>query len=185
VQGLLEEIYRQRRQKQKRADVEKHLNDGLAFVTHIRSRITRYIEFGRKMREYLAEQKKAHPELADAIAELDLIVERIETRVAPRTDKIPRPDFVVQLNEDFRKNVLDYDGPDALDRCKKYGKVLTDIGGDQDELVGECRWVARTLRQRAGMMVALDPRLAPIANEIRARTQETLRNPAGYEWSRH
>jgi hypothetical protein len=185
VQGLLEEIYSAKLQKKKRPEVEKHLDDGLAFVTHIRSRITGYIEFGRKMRAYLAEQKKTHPELAAPITELDKIVERIDTHVAPETAKIPKPDFVVQLNEDFRKNVLDYDGPDALDRCKQYGKVLTDIGGNQDDLVGESRWVVRTLRQRAAVLVALDARLAPIAGEIRARTQEVLRNPAGYEWSRH
>jgi len=55
----------------------------------------------------------------------------------------------------------------------------------QDELVGECRWIVRTLRQRAGIMVSVDSRLAPIANEIRAQTQEALRNPSDYEWSRH
>jgi hypothetical protein len=105
--------------------------------------------------------------------------------VAPEADKIPKPDYVAKLNKDFRKNIMDYEGPDALDRCKKYGKALTDIGGAQDELVGECRWVVRTFRQRAGILVALDARLAAIAGEIRARTQEVLRNPAGYEWSRH
>jgi hypothetical protein len=185
VQGLLEEIYSAHLQKKKRPEVEKHLEDGLAFVTHIRSRITRYIEFGHKMRAYLAEQKKEHPELANPLTELDRIVERIDTHVAPETAKIPKPDYVVRLTEDFRKNVLDYDGPDALERCKQYGKALTDIGGNQDELVGESRWVARTLRQRAAVLVAQEARLAPIAAEIRARTQEVLRNPAGYEWSRH
>lgn len=185
VQGLLEEIYKENQQKQKHAEVEKHLNDGLAFVTHIRGRITRYIEFGQKMRKYLAAQMKAHPELSDRIAELDKILERIDTYIAPETNKIQKPAFVAELNADFRKNVMDYDGPDALERCQKYGKVLTDIGGRQDELVGESRWIVRTLRQRAGIMVSVDPKLAPVANEIRTRTQEVLRNPSDYEWSRH
>jgi hypothetical protein len=185
VQGNLEEIYSAHLQKKKRAEIEKHLNAALAFVTHIRSRIHNYLEFARQMRQYLAAQKQAHPELSQPISELDKIIERIDQRVAPTTAKIPKPEYVAQLNEDFRKNILDYEGADALDRCKKYGKALTDIGGEQDELVGECRWVARTLRQRAGLLVALDARLAPIAGEIRARTQQVLRNPAGYEWSRH
>ncbi|HEV3262377.1 MAG TPA: hypothetical protein VG013_36335 [Gemmataceae bacterium] len=185
VQGLLEEIYSEKLQKQKRAEVKQHLNDALSFVTHIRNRISRYIEFAHQMREYLAAQKKAHPELSPSIAELDNLVKRIDTRVAPAAAKIPKPDYVARLNEDFRQNIMNDEGPDALARCKKYGKALTEIGGDQDELVGECRWVVRTLRQRAAIMVALDPRIARIAGEIRARTQEVLRNPAGYEWSRH
>ena len=176
---MLEEIYSANLQKKKRANVEKHLDDALAFVTHIRNRIDRYLEFAHQMREYFAAQKKAHPELGPAIAELDKLVERIDQRVAPEAAKIPKPDFVATLNADFRKNLMDYEGADALERCKKYGKTLTDIGGEQDELVGECRWVARTLRQRAGIMVAQDPRLAAIAGEIRARTQQVLRNPAG------
>jgi hypothetical protein len=185
VQGDLEEIYGAKQQKQKRAEVEKLLKDALAFVTHIRGRISNYIEFAQRMRAYLAAQEKAHPELRPSISELDQLLERIATRVAPQAAKIPKPDFVAKLNQDFRKNIMDYEGADALARCKQYGKTLTDIGGEQDELVGECRWVVRTLRQRAGMMVALDARLAGIAGEIRARTQEVLRNPAGYEWARH
>jgi hypothetical protein len=185
VRGDLEEIFKEHQQKQKRAEVEKLLGNALAFVTHIRSRISRYIEFGHAMRAYLAEQKKAHPELAEPIASLDKIVERIDRHVAPETARIKKPDFVARLNDDFRKNILPYEGPDLQDRLKKYGEVLTDIGGNQDELVGESRWVARTLRQRAGILAALDPRLAPVAAEIRTRTQEVLRNPAGYEWSRH
>ena len=89
------------------------------------------------------------------------------------------------MNEEFRKNVLDYDGPDALKRCKDYTQALVMIGDNQDELAGECRWVVKTLRQRAGILMALDPRVAPIASEIRARTQEALRNPANHEGARH
>jgi hypothetical protein len=185
VRGLLEEIFQERQQKQKRAEVEKHLEDGLAFVTHIRSRIVRYIEFGRAMHEYLAAQKKAHPELAESLAALEKILSRFDRHVAPETARIPQPDFVARLNDDFRKNILDYDGPDLAARLKEYGRVLTDIGGNQDELVGESRWLVRTLRQRAGILAAQDPRLAPIAAEIRVRTQQVLRNPSGYEWSRH
>ena len=87
-------------------------------------------------------------------------------------------------NDDFRENVLAYEGADALEQCQKYTAALVRIGGNQDKLVAECRWVVRTLRQRAGLMVALDPRFATTAAEIRARTQEVLRNPANHEKAR-
>jgi hypothetical protein len=32
--------------------------------------------------------------------------------------------------------------------------------------------------------MALDPKVAPVATEIRARTQEALRNPANHESAR-
>ena len=68
---------------------------------------------------------------------------------------------------------------------KEYTEPLTTIGGQQDEMVGECRWVVKALRQKAGILLATDPRMAPIAAEIRARTQKMLRGGAAYEGGRH
>jgi hypothetical protein len=181
----LREIYAKKQQKEKRDEVEKILADGLIFVKHIRSRITRYVDFGHKMHDYLEAQKKARPELSESLAELDKIVLEIDARVAARKAKIQTPEHVAQMNEEFRKNVLEYEGEDALARCKKYGEALVEIGDNQDELSAECRWVVKTLRQRAGLMLATDPKLAEVAGEIRAKTQEALRNPANHEGARH
>src|SRR5262249_56096602 len=117
--------------------------------------------------------------------EMDRLTAEIDDRVASYSPKIKSPDDVARMNEDFRKEVLDREDPDALKRCQAYARALVEIGGNQDELVGECRWVVKALRQRAGILVALDPRVAPIASEIRARTQEVLRNPASHEGARH
>jgi hypothetical protein len=185
VRDTLNPIYERKQQKEQRAKVEKTLDEGLAFVQHIRGRITRYVAFGRSMREYLAGQKKAHPELAEFIAEMDELTRQIDARFAARAAKIKTPEDVARMNEDFRKRVLDNDGPDARKRCKEYTEALVEIGGNQDELSAECRWVVKALRQRAGIRMAVEPRVAPVAVEIRARTQEALRNPANHEGARH
>ena len=181
----LKRIYTAKEQKAKHAEVDKILNDALIFVKHIRGRITRYVDFGHQIREYLAKEKKAHPELKDGILELEKIAEEIDTRFAAREDKMKTPEHVAKMNEDFRREVLDYEGSDALERCMKYALALVVIGDNQDELSGECRWVVKALRQKAGLLMAADPRLAPIAAEIRARTQEALKNPANHEGNRH
>ena len=62
---------------------------------------------------------------------------------------------------------------------------LTTIGGQQDEMVGECRWVVKALRQKAGILMAMDPKVAPLAAEVRNRTQKILRGGAAYEGARH
>ena len=64
-------IYQKHEQKEKRAQVNNVLDNALTFVKHIRGRITRYVEFGKKMQQYLADQKKTHPELSEFIAEMD------------------------------------------------------------------------------------------------------------------
>jgi len=181
----LKAIYGSGQQKEKRAEVSKVLDDDLIFVKHIRGRITRYQEFGRQIRAYLAEQKRAHPELSGFIDDMDKIAGELDSRYAARQDKIKTPEHVAEMNEDFRKNVLDDTGPDALKKCKAYAEALVEIGDNQDELSGECRWVVKSLRQRAGILMAMDPKVAPIATEIRARTQEALKNPANHEGARH
>lgn len=185
VRDTLQPIYKNGQQKRKRADVEKALKDGHAFVTHIRGRIEGYMEFGRKVLEYLGEQRAARPEIAEPVAPLEKLARELEGRYAARKDRMKTPDHVAAMNDEFRKNLLDYDGEDAFDKCKAYTKALVEIGDNQDELVGECRWVVRALRQRAGLLMAQDPRLAAVAEEIRKRTQAVLRNPAGHEGARH
>lgn len=69
----------------------------------------------------------------------------MEARYAARREKIKTPEPVAKMNEDFRQDVKDYEGPDALDRCKAYAKALVEIGDNQDELSGECRWGMKAL----------------------------------------
>ena len=47
------------------------------------------------------------------------------------------------------------------------------------------RWVIKAIRQKAGLLMAADARMAPIAAELRAKCAETLKGPAGHEGNRH
>jgi hypothetical protein len=178
-------IYKKNRQKEQRAKVDQTLDEALTFCTHIRGRIDRYLDFGHKMREYLATQKAAHPELSGYIDEMDKIAAEIDARYNARKEKIRTLAYVAQLNADFRKNVLDDTTPAALEKCTKYGHDLVEVGDNQDELSSECRWVVKSLRQRAGLLLATDPKAAAVAGEIRARTQDALKNPAAHEGAQH
>lgn len=185
TRDTLEPIYAKGQQRQKREEIEKVLADVIDFVTHIRGRIEGYVAFGHAMREYLAEQSKAHPELKAPLAELDQLAERIDARVDARREKIKTVDHAKQMVEEFRRSTLAYEGADALEKCKAFTRPMVELGGNQDELAGECRWVVKSLRQKAGLLLASEPRLAGIAAEIRTRTQAALNNPAGHEGARH
>ncbi len=207
VWRLLTDIYTNGEQKAKRKEIEIYLGDALDFVTHIRARIVLYVAFGKDLRKYLQEQRAAHPELKDKLDQLEALAREIDERVEPRMQAIlqqPKlkeiaakvakrkeeptpPALAAQLNRDFlASGLLDYSGADWQARLdKEYSDPITTIGGEQDEMVGECRWVVKALRQKAGILMATDPALAPIAAEIRARTQKMLRGGAAYEGARH
>jgi uncharacterized protein YbaA (DUF1428 family) len=149
----------------------------------------------------------AHPDLKQPLDSLDAIAAQIDDRVEPRLQAILKdpvlkstvskvveehvdptpPALAAQLNRDFTaKGLLDYQSADWQAVLKKeYTDPLTHIGGQQDEMVGECRWVVKALRQKAAMLMATDPRMEPITAEIRARTQKMLRGGAAYEGARH
>jgi len=181
TRDLLKGIYASKQQKQKRAEVERALADVVIFVKHIRGRIEQYVAFGHDMLSYLESQKKAHPELAEFLGEMATLTRAIDARFENRKTEIKTPQYVIDLTEKFRATLLDYEGDDALAKCREITEAIVVVGGNQDELVGECRMAVRILRQRAGMAVAAEPRAAEIAREIRRRTQLVLRNATSYE----
>jgi hypothetical protein len=181
----LNPIYEHGEQKKRRDDILRSLDEVMVFIRHIRGRIQTYMDFGHNLLKYLAGQKQAHPELAARIGELETLTKAIDELVARRRNEIKTPDEAQAIVDDFRKTMLDYEGPDAFDRCKKFTAAIVVIGGGQDELAGETRMAVKWVRQRAGLLMALDPQMAEIAKEIRTRTQEVLRSPAGHEGARH
>ncbi len=206
VSDLLVEIFKKGQQKARRKEMEGYLQDGLDFVTHIRDRVAAYVEFGRRMRAYLAAQREARPEIRDFLEEMEALAGEIDARIEPRlraiqekpvireiaektasaTGEIPTPKYVAELNRRFVENLIDYTGADWAKRLEgEYTLPLRHIGGNQDEMVGECRWVVRALRQKAALRAAEDPRAAQVAAEIRAQTQRILRGGAAYEGARH
>ena len=181
----LNTIYAAREQKAKRAEVEQGLADVLAFMQHIRTRIEGYADFGRRTLAYLDEQKKAKPELAAFFSDMEAATRRIDDAVGRRQAKIQAPERARQLVEEFRTTLVGYDGDDAADKCKKIAAGFVEIGGAQDDLVGECRAAVKVLRQKAALAMAVDPRTTAVARELRTRTQAILRQPASYEAPRH
>ena len=182
---ILDGIYGRKEQKPKHDEVVKTLDEVIAFVRHIRGRIEDYVAFSHDMVAFLEEQKKGQPELEGVLSEMQVTTRKIDDYFMKRKDGIKTPEYSTQLVDDFRATLVDYEGNDALAKCKKTTSALVGVGGNQDELVGECRMVVKILRQRAAMAMAADPRMAQVAREVRARTQQMLRKPASYEAPRH
>jgi hypothetical protein len=185
VRDTLNPIYSRHEQKERRAEIEQTLQELMVFIRHIRGRIQGYVTFGHEVLGYLAEQKKARPELAGPLGQLEALTRVIDARLAARKTEIQTPEEAAKMVEEFKQSVLDYEGDDALTRCQRFTEAWVVIGGNQDELAGECRWATKMLRQKAGLLIAADPQMAEIGKELRRRSQIVLRNPAIHEGARH
>jgi hypothetical protein len=182
---VINAIYKEGTQLNNRAVIEEHLAATVAFITNVRERIDLYVKFGREMTAYLQRQKQLRPQHAEFLDELLLVTERLERSFEESREKIRTPAFAEATAEGFRKNLMGYVERDAYRKCETQMAVFTSIGGAQDALVASCRMSVKTLRQRAGIAMAVNPELKEIANEIRSRTQAILRNPTPYEAPRH
>lgn len=185
VRDELNAMYGAKEQKARAADAESMLKAGEVFVAHIRGRINGYADYGRKMLALLAEKKKAQPELAAALAPLEKLLGEIDASIAARLPQIKTPAEHAKMFAEFRKTWLGNESPDAAEGCRKWADALTDMGGAQDELVAHCRWVVKNVRQKAGLLMVQDPKVAPVAAEVRAKAQEVLRAPSVHEAARH
>jgi hypothetical protein len=185
ARDIINAIYKQGAQLQNGPVIEEHLAAAVAFISNVRQRIDQYVEFGHRLSAYLEEQKRLHPRHADFLDEMLLATGRIDQFFAENREKIHTPAYAQQAADRFRQDLLRYTEKDAHQKCAAQMAVFTSIGGAQDGLVAECRMIAKILRQRSGVAMAVDPELKEIATEIRTRTQAMLRNPTPYEAPRH
>jgi hypothetical protein len=180
VREELKMMYEKNEQASRKADTEQFLKQGLTFVTHIRSRIQGYVDFAKKAR---AELKAAPP--SPALAEIDKMLAEVDARVAAKLDVIKTPKHVAEMMDAFRKDGLGMEGPAGLEKARAFSEALVLIGGTQDELVGECRYLVKNLRQKVALMAVKDPAIAALAGKLRADAQAVLRAPSVHESARH
>jgi hypothetical protein len=185
ARDVINAIYKEGSQLRQQPVIEQQLDLCCAFITNVRERIDQYVQFGHEMKAYLEEQKRRKPNQAQLIDELLAVTAKLDVMFEQNREQIHTPAFARQNADAFRASLLKYDGPDAFKKCETQMAVFTSIGGAQDGLVASCRMIVKTLRQRAGIAVALDPDLKELAADIRQRTQIMLRNATAYEAPRH
>jgi hypothetical protein len=185
ARDVINTIYKEGAQLQRRAEIEQQLDAAVAFISNVRERIDLYLQFGHQMSAYLEQQKHRDPRCGEFCDELLGITRRLDQAFAEKREQIRSPAFARQCADDFRQKLLTATGSDAYPQCAAQMAKFTSIGGAQDGLVASCRMVVKTLRQRAGIALAMNSQLKDVATEIRARTQAMLRNPTPYEAPRH
>jgi len=185
ARDVINAIYQRGTQLRERRAIEEQLDAAVAFITNVRERIDLYVKFGHETAAYLEEQKRFDPRHAALLDEWIELTGRLDQFFAESRERIHTPAYARQAAADFRRQLLAYTLQDAPQRCAAQMAVFTSLGGAQDGLVASCRMIVKTLRQRAGIAVAVQPELKGVATEIRARTQAILRNPTPYEAPRH
>jgi hypothetical protein len=169
----------------KKSAVKEALEDMNYFVEcHVR-RIEEYQRFAADMIQFLNAKGAAAPALKDYLDNLRSIAEQIPQEYTVQKENMRSPEHAADLTQ--RTMALTNDrNTNNLAAYMDLLKAWRAMGGAQDYVVAQCHTIARKLFQEAGYRSVDNQGAMGVAQEIRARCRQVLRNPDGYEiWANY
>ena len=145
------------------------------FIREIRSRVDQYSAFVTHVQDYLATEKKAHPELKDYLEEMESMMNEMPGEfkaiyatplpsIQTKTEAMKKR-LLVETNNGFNLGELD---------CKT-------AAGWQDDLCRRCNRFVMRVAQQAALNCGDSPQKAIIAKHIWDESRAVLRQPTRWE----
>ena len=156
------------------------VDDMLYFVHRHVERIAEYKRLADDLTTFLRGKGSAAPELKPYADGLEAIAQKIPQGCEVQKDNMKSFAYA----DDLKQQTMALAGRKDPGNLKAYMKLLTawrGMGGSQDSVLAMCHMVARQLCQEAGYACATQPQAVGLAEEIRARCRQCLRNADGYE----
>lgn len=164
----------------KKDEVKEALGDMNFFVECHVERIEEYQKFATEMIQFLQSRGKVAPAHKSYLEALEQIVQQIPQEYSVQKENMKSADHAAQLT----RQTLTLTGsknPNNLASYMELLKAWRAMGGAQDYVVAQCHMITRKLFQEAGYAGASDAATMAVAQEVRGRCRQVLRNPDGYE----
>ncbi|MFC1636906.1 hypothetical protein ACFL5Z_18945 [Planctomycetota bacterium] len=165
---------------QRKEYVVEAVDDMVYFVTRHMERIQEYQDFASNMLTFLNQARRSHPDLKPYLDSIESITQEIieeHNRVKENIKSLKYTDELTKQTKALTRKKAPKNLPTYVDLSKKWRAM----GGAQDDLVAQCHRITRKLYQEAGYRCVNQPKAVDIAEQIRARCRQCLRNPDGYE----
>jgi hypothetical protein len=161
-------------------DIQGALDDMIYFVHRHVERINEYQQLADELLKTLQERRQSSPELKPFLDSLEEIARQIPQECEVQKENMKTFGYA----DDLSRKTIALTARKDPSNVKAYMELLKawrEMGGAQDYVVAKCHTITRNLCQTAGYGCAALPGAVSLAEEIRARCQQTLRNPDGYE----
>jgi hypothetical protein len=180
TQDVLEPIFKEGQEVEKKELIEETVDDMVFFLTRIRERINTYQKFAHNMIGYLNLKKTSDPDMRPFLDAMTAIVQDIRQEYSAKQENIKTLDYADELARQT-KALTQKNDPNNLPTVLDLGKKWRRMAGAQDSLLGNLHRMTRNLSQEAGYRCVNQPEAIEIAKEVRRRCRECLRNPDGLE----
>lgn len=176
----MQPVFEAGEEMEKREYIEGAVDDMVHFVTRHVERINEYQDFARKMMDFLNLTRQSNPALKPFLDSMEGMTQKILEEYSRQRENIKTLEYADELARKTKALTQKKD-PKNLPSYLELGKKWREMGGAQDDLVGKSHSMTRRLLQEAGYGCVDQPQAVKIAQEIRRRCKECLRNPDGYE----
>ncbi len=164
----------------KKDAIRADLEDMTYFVHRHVERIDEYRKFADETIKFLHGKASAAPELKPYLDSLEQIAGEI-----PQQYEVQKENMKSFAHADeLAQQTLALCSKTDTNNLKAYMDLLKAwraMGGAQDYVLAQCHTITRKLCQEAGYSGVDQPKAAALAEEIRARCRQCLRNADGYE----
>jgi len=160
--------------------IQGALDDMIYFVHCHVQRINEYRQFADGVLKLIGEKRQGSAELKPFLDSVEEIAQRIPHEYEVQKENMKDFAYADELSGKTMALTNKQD-PDNLKTYMELLKAWRAMGGAQDYVLAKCHMITRDLAQAAGYNAATIPGALPLAEEIRARCRQTLRNPDGYE----
>jgi hypothetical protein len=181
----IQAVFEKGQEVAKKDDVKEALGDMTFFVDCHVERIAEYQRFAEGMIQFLKAKAAAAPELKPYLETLEQTVQQIPQEYNVQKENMKSAEHMAELT----RKTMALTSSKATNNLASYMELLKAwraMGGAQDYVVAQCHTIARKLFQEASYGCVNDAKTVPVAQEIRARCRQVLRNPDGYEiWANY
>lgn len=165
---------------ERREYVEGAVEDMLYFVRRHMERIDEYRGFADNMIKFLRVTGSSSAELKPFLDSMEQMAQQIPKEYSVQRENIKSLEYADELARKTTALTRKKD-PQNLPTYLDLGKEWRAMGGAQDGLLSQYHIITRKLFQQAGYGCVIQPKAIELAQEIRRRCRQCLRNPDGYE----
>jgi hypothetical protein len=176
----IQSIFEAQEEVSRKDDIAGEVDDMIYFIHRHVERIEHYQAFADQLIQFLQVSATAAPELKPYLENLEEIARQIPTEYNVQKENMKS----FAHADDLARQTLALAGKKDPNNLKAYMELLNAwraMGGAQDYVLAQCHVITRKLGQQAGYGCVDQPKAAVLAEEIRARCRQCLRNPDGYE----
>ncbi len=177
---VIQAIFEEGSEVEKQSDIDQAVSDMTYFVQHHVDRIDEYRRFADEMIKFLDSSTASSPDLKPFIENLRPIAGQILQEYSVQQENMKSPKYADELAQ----KTLALTQHKDKENLPNYMNLLKDwrgMGGAQDYVLAQCHAVTRKLFQEAGYGCSSQASAVKLAQEVRQRCRQILRNPDGYE----